>query len=137
MASYVLVLNNTHLSASQNARVITFLQNQSNLITLHKEEPNKVIKAHKVEWVADKIRKVGTRVDIRIPNRWGSTDSHSPSKWAHINSLGITDKCTVARFRACLPLLRILIITETQSWLDTVLMANHKALFLQLPWDMA
>lgn len=93
---------------------------------LHKEELNKTIKAHQVEWVTDKIHKGGIKVDIKILNRWDSTDSLKHNKWPLISNPVIMGKCTAGRFQGCRHRHHIWIIMETQSWLVMVLMANPK-----------
>jgi hypothetical protein len=74
---------------------------------LHKEERNKMIKVHRLEWVADRILREDTKEEIKIHNRWASTDSLSHSKWAHTSNLGIMGKCTADRFQECPHHLRI------------------------------
>lgn len=101
MDFFALVNNNTPHSASQSARVITYLLNLSNSTMLPKGEPNKVIRAHKVEWVEDKTLKEGTKALIKTLNKWDSTANHSLSKWVHTSNQVFTVKCTVVRFQEC------------------------------------
>ena len=68
---------------------------------LPKGEPNKVIRAHKVEWVADKTLKEGTKAVIKTPNKWDNTANHSRSKWVPTSNQVFTGKCTVVRFQEC------------------------------------